>query len=256
VKSHLNTTSNDGKILTTEVEFSKQELLNSERIGGVSSNNSIAILYMQNGNRRMGTVIREANKLIQDRTITNQGINDLINKMSKFVEGLNLSVDLVTPKLGNFANGQKAKLTTDADGDTSILINNQIGKEEDVIHEFLHLFLTPLRYKDPVAYDSLISSVIKNETLNVTDAEEEFVKVASGAMLQKEDFIEDFADLGTLVNGLKSALNIANPEFVVSMNPIEILNTSLIDLFEVNTVQNSHQMFNDSMIVTEPMMRE
>ena len=32
VKAHLNTTSNDGKILTTEVEFTKQELLNSEKV--------------------------------------------------------------------------------------------------------------------------------------------------------------------------------------------------------------------------------
>ena len=256
VKAHLNTTSNDGKILTTEVEFTKQELLNSEKVNSVSPENSIARLYMQNGNKKMGAVIREANKLSQDRVVTNQAINDLIDKMTKYVGGLNIQVRLVSPEEGNFTKSQKAKLTTDLEGNTSILINNQIGKEEDLIHEFLHLFLTPLRYQNPSVYKSLINSIVKDSNLNVTDAEEEFVKIASEAMVNKEDFIDDFEDLEKLITGLHQALNLANPEFVVSMNPIEILNTSLLDLFEVNTVQNTHQMFSESMITVEPMMRE
>ena len=211
---------------------------------------------MQNGNKKMGAVIREANKLSQDRVVTNQAINDLIDKMTKYVGGLNIQVRLVSPEEGNFTKSQKAKLTTDSEGNTSILINNQIGKEEDLIHEFLHLFLTPLRYQNPSVYKSLINSIVKDSNLNVTDAEEEFVKIASEAMVNKEDFIDDFEDLEKLITGLHQALNLANPEFVVSMNPIEILNTSLLDLFEVNTVQNTHQMFSESMITVEPMMRE
>lgn len=256
VKAHLNTTSDDGRILTTEVEFTKQNLLNSEKTGSLSPEGSIARLYIQNGNKKMGAVIREANKLSQDRDVTNQAINELIDKMTKYVGGLGVEVKLVSPEEGNFTSSQKAKITTDADGNTSILINNQTGREADVIHEFLHLFLTPLRYQNPAAYNELISSIVKDGNLNVTDAEEEFVRIASEAMINKDDFIEDFEDLGKLITGLHEALNIANPEFVVSMNPIEILNTSLLDLFEVNTVQNTHQMFNESMVTVEPMMRE
>lgn len=251
VTAQLNKLSPEGKVITTEVQFDKDTLLNKNK-----GSNGIARLYVQNGNTKLGAVLKEVNALKQDRDITNQAINDLIVKMKKFISGLDIDVKLVDPKEGNFTNGQKAKIETNEDGKVSILINNTIGQEEDVIHEFLHLFLTPLRYQSPEIYHELIHSVVKDNSLNVTDAEEEFVKYISPKMIEKEDFVEDFKDLNSLVSGLHKMLNIVNPDFEVSYNPIDILNTRLTSLFDINKTKNDHELYNETMVTLEPMIRE
>lgn len=262
VKAHLNKMSPSGKILTTEKIFTKSELLDNTKNNGKSPVNSIARLYLQEGNKKIGGLIKEANELEgrstdEPREITNKAIHTLIDKLKDYTSGLDMEIQLVDQK-GNFEDGQKAKLFTDSSGKTSILINNVLGKTEDVIHEFLHLFLTPLRYKYPEIYDNLIKSVVKDPNLNVTDAEEKFVHSISDKMNSEDDFLDSFEDLNSFVKGMQVVVKDANPEFEISKsdNPISLLNTPLTKLFNVNTKDNTHAMFNESMITTEPMMRE
>ena len=254
VKLQTNKTSPTGDILTIEIDITKEELLNKD-----GSVNSIAQLYMQKGNNKMSNVIKETNKLnkSEDREFTNKAINTLIKNMKKYIKDLTINVELVSEK-ENFESGQKAKIITLEDGSTSILINDQIGKTEDVVHEFLHLFLTPLRYKHPEIYNSFIKSIVKDESLNVTQAEEEFVKYVSSEMIKGNDFINNFEDLNTFVLGLQIILNDVNLEYQIKAedNPISLLNTSLMKLFDVNINDKMHPMYNLTMITTEPMMRE
>lgn len=246
-----------GKFITQEKSFSKSDLLKSKMVEGEKNPvGSIANLYVQKGNNRLKTILDEVNKFNPNYKKSKKAINTLIGKMKGYVKDLDIEVKIVEQD-GNFTSDkQKAKLSVNDQGKVSILINNVSGTEQDVIHEFLHLFLTPLRYKNPELYDTLIKSVVK-ESLNVTDAEERFVEIVSEAMINNTDFIDNFSDFELFINGLKSIVGNINPNIKIDpINPIEILNTSLIDLFEVNTIDNSHPLFNESMIVLEPMMRE
>lgn len=212
---------------------------------------------MQNGNNKMSAVIKETNNLNTDRELTNKSIDSLIDKFKDVVKGLDIEIALVDDT-NNFEIGQKAKIETNEEGKTSILINNKLGKEEDVVHEFLHLFLTPLRYRHPEIYNSLIQSVVKDTTLNVTQAEEEFVKYISKEMIKNNDFIDNFEDLDSFVKSIELMLYNANNSFDIKSedNPITLLNTSLIDLFNINTKDTMSPLYNLAMITTEPMMRE
>lgn len=266
IRAQLNKMSSDGRIITNEVELPIEQLLASRSEGAESSPiGSIGKLYIMNGNNKMGAVIREVNKLSKNTVIdnstlrpaTNKAINKLIKNLKTYIKDLKVNIKLV-PGTENFQPGQKAKIETTEDGKTSILINDEIGQTEDVVHEFLHLFLTPLRYRHPEIYNQLINSVVKDQTLNVTDAEEEFVKFVSGKMESQEDFLENFADLQAFVKGLQTILTDVDLAYDISSedNPITLLNTPLMDLFDIDKTDNSNPLYNLGMITTEPMMRE
>jgi len=260
VIANLNKFSSTGEIITTEVELKEEDLLAS-REGDLSPVGSIARLYIQNGNTKMGAVFKEVNKLSEQddstRKSTNKAINKLINKLQNYIKGLDVKVELV-PAEENFEHGQKAKIITTVEGKTEILINNEIGQTEDVIHEFLHLFLTPLRYKYPEIYYTLIQSVVKNPDLNVTEAEEQFVKFVAGKMELEIDFLDNFEDLQAFVTGLQTILVDVDAKFVISKedNPLTLLSTPLMDLFNIDRKDNTNPMYNLGMVTTEPMMRE
>jgi len=147
---------------------------------------------------------------------------------------------------------------TDENGKISILISNAIGTTEDVLHEFFHVFLTPLRYKYPDIYSALIESVVKDGDLNVTDAEEIFVKFVTSKIASAEDFIENFEDLQSFVEGIKQIITDIDQTFDISKedNPITLLKTPLMDLFEIDKQAITNPMYNLGMITTEPMMRK
>lgn len=260
VTANLNKFSSTGEIITTEVELKEEDLLAS-KTGDLAPIGSIGHLYIQNGNTKMGAVFKEVNKLSEKddatRKATNKAINKLINKLQNYLKGLDVKVELV-PAEGNFEFGQKAKIITTVEGKTEILINNELGQTEDVIHEFLHLFLTPLRYKYPEIYYTLIQSVVKDQDLNVTEAEEQFVKFVAGKMELEIDFLDNFEDLQAFVTGLQTILVDVDAEFVISKedNPLTLLNTPLMDLFNIDRKDNTNPMYNLGMVTTEPMMRE
>jgi hypothetical protein len=252
----------DGKFITTEMDLSMEQLLRvKEPNDAYSPEGSIGRLYLMEGNNKMGVVLKEISKVSStepdSRKATNKAINKLIRKLKGYTKGLDIEVRIVTHE-GNFGVGQKAKIETDENGKTAIFISDTLGQTEDVIHEFLHLFLTPLRYKYPEIYNTLISSIVKNSDLNVVDTDEEFVKFVSSKMELQENFINNFEDLQTFVRGIQTLLLDIDEEFVISKedNPITLLNTPLMELFNIEKNDNSNSMFNLGMLTTEPMMRE
>lgn len=267
VTAQLNRMTADGKIVTTEKEFSMEVLLNTE-VDSKSKKaavGSMGKLYMQEGNNKIKGILANVNKMIENpedlaatRPTTVKAINTLIKSLKEVVKKVDIKVKLVSPEEGNFQNGQKAKLEVDSDGKASILINSEIGRTEDVVHEFLHLFLTPLRYKHPDIYQSLISSIVENKTLNVTDAEEEFVSFIASKMETQVDFVESLSNFQTFVKGMQTILTDVNEDFLLTAedNPISLLNTPLMKLFEIDGNDESTPLYNLAMITTEPMMRD
>lgn len=260
VRAHLNKTSSTGDIITTEIEVPIDVLL-ADKVDALNPVGSIARLYVQHGNSKMKAVLNEVNNLSgnnnQTKPATAKAIGKLINKLKNHIKDLNIDVKLV-PAKNNFSAGQKAKIQTKEDGTTEILINEEIGQTEDVIHEFLHLFLTPLRYRYPDVYYNLIQSIVKNPDLNVTDAEEIFVNFVSAEMSKQNDFINNFEDLQTFVTGIQTIITDLTVDFEISKedNPITLLNTPLMDLFGIDKNDDSNPLYNLSMITTEPLMRE
>ena len=182
----------------------------------------------------------------------------MAERLKSSIEGLPIEMEFVEPD-GVFESNQKARITSDSDGIVKLQVNKDIGKKEDVVHEFLHIFLTPLRYKNPEIYNSLIQSVIKGADLDVTAAEEMFVEVVSKRLVANKD-VEGVFNGNTLqdfVNGLKTVLKGYEQDYTIleEDNPITLLNMSLADIFGIAEA-NISPVYNKSMISTEPMMRQ
>lgn len=246
----------DGKVVTIEKMFSKQVLLSDTLENGRNPIGKIAKLYMINGNKRMGAVMNAVKSFSKESPLKNA--QAMAKRLESSIEGLPIEMEFVEPD-GVFESNQKARITSDSDGIVKLQVNKDIGKKEDVVHEFLHIFLTPLRYKNPEIYNSLIQSVIKGADLDVTAAEEMFVEVVSKRLVANKD-VEGVFNGNTLqdfVNGLKTVLKGYEQDYTIleEDNPITLLNMSLADIFGIAEA-NISPVYNKSMISTEPMMRE
>jgi hypothetical protein len=271
VIAQLNKLSSSGKIITNEIELSLEQIIQSKVGNTPSPIGSIANLYLQTGNTKISAVFDETNKLYsqedtEGRPGTNKAIGILISKFKGYVKGLGIQIKVV-PHTDIFTAGQYAALQTEVvaatdlkpeSTKTSIVISDQLGETTDVIHEFLHVFLTPLRYRHPEIYNAFIQSVVNDTSLNVTDAEEEFVKFVSTKVARKEDFAEYFENMQTFVEGLRTIITDVDPEYAITdeENPVELLKTPLSELFNIDKKDESHPMFNLGLITTEPQMRE
>lgn len=250
---------NNGDIITVERIFTKQELL-ADKTGDLNPINKIAKLYLINKNTKMKVIFEEINKTKktpEDNTRNTKAAVTLAKKLEKKVKGLPITIEFVKPK-GVFKSNQKARIFSDVEGLVKIQVNEDIGTKTDVVHEFMHLFLTPLRYKHPQIYNSLISSVIgEDHGLNVTEAEEAFVEVVSQDIVNQGNVDKIFTNLRTFVDGLKVVINEFAEDYVIQDdNPISLLNISLVDLMDINLQDKSNPLYNKSMLVTEPFMRE
>ncbi len=267
VTLQLNKMSYDGKLITNEIVLTKDELL-AEKIGEKHPINSIGEVYLIRGSNKLQSILEDSSIA---ETIAPQInlLQETIDKFKVFLGGElgdKISVEIVSKD--EFESGQKAKIESIVTEETSkgkvkqslnvsIKINEETGSPEDVVHEFLHLFLTPLRYKLPEVYFRLIQSVVKDENLNVTEAEEKFVEVVAAKLASQSDVV-DFTEVEVFVEGLSRALEIAVPgDFYGDYNAIELLKTPISKVFGLNTKNTkSHPMYNLGMVATEPMMRE
>jgi len=273
VKLQLNKLSYSGKLITKELTLTKAQLLAS-KVGSLYPEYSISEVFLIKGNNKLQGILEDPD-MIKKKTekkadvVRTDLLSETIDKFKDFLgKELGDQIDVEVVSKTNFKNGQKAKIETEViksnvDGvvknqiKTSIKINKETGTTDDVVHEFLHLFLTPLRYKYPELYFKLISSVPETKGLNVTDAEEKFVEEIVKNLANSSDPI-DFSNVSSFVEGLSKALNIITPdERFEEYNPVELLQTPLAKLFGLNTKKiKTHEMFNLGMITTEPMMRQ
>lgn len=278
VTLQVNKQSKNGEILTTEIVTTIETLIAPDKTDG-----SIADLYVQKNDHKLGTLERAADKTIKasERALTNQSINTLADRIKDIISSdtmNNVTVEIV-PHKENFESRQKAKIeTSEVAGEwkTRILISDTVGQKEDLLHEFLHVFLTPLKYKYPEVYYELVSTVTGDKELSAIESEEQFVKT----LVDFIDFdnLEMFSNLETFVEGMKLAyhsslekmleskklstdeytkitdrltdINIETPEDV-----LDLLNTPLISLFGIISVSEEHSMYNYGMLMTESTLR-
>ena len=267
VTAQLNKISKTGELLTFEKQFKESDLLATKTATDTSNPvNSIAQLYLQYGESKFNLVTRTINENLTKEQVGNQkAINTVLNKMRDRFSTIGVQVEQVSAEEGNFEDGQKAKIETTEDGDrvvTKILLNKDTGLVDDLVHETLHVYLTLLRYSDPEMYTNLLNSVLSNiegtDNLDVTEREERFVKAVSGSVQSGVDLLVD--DLADFMVPLMTAIKVLNPDADIDItkavnNPLSELTKPLRSIFNVS-IDNSHPMYNLSLITTEPAMRE
>lgn len=274
VTAHLNKISKSGQMITVEKEFKISDLLRTKSPSEDKNKpGTISDLYLQYGNSKFSVVIKAINEKLNLEQVGNQkAINKIAKDMRDTFRSIGVSVRQVSAKEGNFTDGQHAKIETSfGEGQkatTAILLNKDSGLVDDLVHETLHVYLTLLRYNDLDLYGSFIDSVVNNDNakilnletfdgLDVTAKEEAFVKIVSKSIKSDVDFLGD--NLKDFTIALATALKMINPDIDIEPEeldyPLTLLNKPLKDLFDV-TVDNSHPLFNLSLISTEPMMRE
>ena len=170
---------------------------------------------------------------------------------------------------------QKGEKSTEEKVETRILLNDDEGIADDLVHETLHVYLTLLRYKNPELYNSCLDSVFTDENIkyledslgqeldfenmDVTTKEEMFVKLVSEKTKANEDILKENIEefMGPLVLAIQELNPDANRDIREAIaSPLTELNKTLGELVGEVSLDNSHPMFNLSAITTEPMMRE
>lgn len=266
VTAHLNKISQKtGKMLTVEQEFKKEDLLQTKTLGSIHSPvGSIAALYLLYGNNNFNVVTQSINeKLGVEEVATQKTTNKLIGEMKNTFKKIGVKVEVVPAERAEFLPGQHAKIETGTENGktfTTIFINKNSFEPSDLVHETLHVYLTLLRYVDLETYNKFLDSVLgdKLREETVTAREEVFVKKVSDSVSTEVDFLKD--NVRDFTESLLKAILTINPSFEFNMDevldsPLTLLKSSLVEVFGV-TLENTHPMYNLSMITTEPIMRE
>lgn len=199
-----------GEIKTIRKIVSKDELVDS-----------INQFYLIKGNSKIQPILRKISLLKSEEKKeirTKEEVREsFVFTVSKGLEPFGIKVEQLSEKEGNFENGQKAKIQGG-----KIIINKDNSSAEDVVHEFLHVFLIGLKYTNSEAYSNLLLSFwnersklgetffsaynINPEEITTLDhIEEVFVRAVSKMMMNSEDI--DFNTLDNIEEGIKLAIS-------------------------------------------------
>lgn len=268
VTTNVNTISDHGKLITIEKEFDSGTLLAGDGVKG-----SISNLYLQYRNNKIDDLV----EIISRENITAEGVknsmltNKFRSKVLKSVQKIYKELDIKVAVVNDtFEDNQLAKLETivDEDGNSSsrMLVNKKFGTAEDVIHETLHLFLIPYRYKNPESYNALLESlndpdIAKEDNINAK--EELFIKKVSKAMVSDEDLVDEYGreiNPEELITHFLRIIQDINPEYndmEISLVTLDLLNTPIYEVLGLeDAMSTSHPMYNLGMLITEPQLRE
>lgn len=258
VTVNMNTVNDKGVFITIEKEYSLDELMDKNSPRGIKE------LYLQYKNTQINRVIEatkskknanEFKKLQAEATVRNQ----IIKKFDTVFADLNIPIKIDY----DIPNTQKAKIQLNSSKDNvEVIINGKSAGSEDVVHEYLHLFLIPLKYKNPEMYYALLHSLNDddiNNTVDINEKEELFVKKVSDTIIKQTNLLDELESPELFVELIKKSIQTVNPEYdgldVSSFNPWDILQEELHVVLGV-AIDSNHKMFNASMVMTEPTMRK
>lgn len=231
-----------------EIKTIRKKILKSELVENISQ------FFLIKGNSKIQNLIVKTQKLElkekkQDKRTKEQLRESFVsNIQNAFKESnINIEVKTVTEK-SNFKSGQKAKIQNG-----NIIINKNNSTEQDVVHEFLHVFMIGLKYYDSEQYSNLLLNFINNkldenqdflkengiesrENLTLDTIEELLVDVISKVLIQIEDL-----DISTVENLEKALIysfekfNLELGSFNISTDLYKILNTDMKTLLKIES---------------------
>lgn len=250
-------TNNLGEVIFNEIKISK-DVISDTSVDSKKRHkiNSIARYFLQGGNSNFGLITSEVKKVynknkseVKDSTQNLKSFQKHITKVMK-----DLGIEVETSKEG-FKNGQKAKLVTDITKpqnriniSAKLVINEDLGKREDLVHETMHLLLAAIRFKSPEMYTSMLNSIQEVADMPNTSLlakEEAFITNIQSQMNSLENgFYDESLDINTLLEGMKEAGIILNPIVVDTNinNLLEILKMPIADFLSLTGKTTTHPM--------------
>ena len=256
VIAHYNSIGPNKNVITVERTFKANELL-----GNASSVGSIAKLYMLYDNHKISKIVETIKDITKESANTQVYQARLVKELSSRFSNVFKNIDAeIVPESGNFFKGQHAKIQ-----DGKILINKTNSSPADVVHEYLHVLLSALKYTHEDAYNYLMDNN-DLKTFDVNDREEEFVKAVSNSYVNNSNF--KLKTESEFIAGIKSAISSLNEDSkdkylldqalskISDNNPFEILSTPLVKILGLEkTLGNDHPLYNNGLVVLEPEMR-
>lgn len=274
-KRHIN-----GTVITKQITVPVDELLAEDK-----THNSIAKLYLLNTDNNLAHIENASDPNAKARKLKSYADN--IKK--KLGLPADYKIEVVSEK-DNFKSGQKAKIVSYEDEKekgvirSKIVINADAAGKVDVVHEFLHIFLTSIKYKNPELYYHLINSIVKSEKgLDLVDSEEEFVDKVVGHFVNdtydlfsnienEQDFINSLIT-GVITSGelnedinedyIKSLIDKIYSGKTENNDLVNILTMNISTLFNITdpdsdpeVSENLKNVLNFNIMAVEPRLRE
>lgn len=258
-----------GDMLMYEKKYNTSDLLNKIDSSGNISNDIITGFYIQNGNKNFEQIITEANKTLSkendlkesEKEITTRSLYKLKQHLSDFFDQINIPI-IETNDLSEFITGQKAKLTTKEDGSAQLILKQDLGTRDDLVHETMHLFLGALRFTSTEAYNMLLDSVEQSANFigSMLDREEKFLTSISKLInvlddsafnpyVKPEEFIKALKTVGVNIN------SDLLPE-LENVDLLTILKTPIIKFLDLEDTTQGDALYNSNLAqVTPAFMR-
>lgn len=159
------------------------------------------------------------------------------------------------PYNGDSLHRVKAFIESDETGNSKIVINTNVNNsEQELLHEYLHLFLINMKYNKTGDYENLMSNYIqlKNLDPNTSNVEELFVDDINKSMWSDYNNISNVVDAekfkDSLNDQLKSMFNyttdILNDDHFNGLH--ELLTTNMKDLFGDGKLGDKRLVYFDS----------
>jgi hypothetical protein len=215
VTTNMNIVNDKGVFVTIENEYSLEELVDKDSPRGINH------LYLQHRNEQISRIIEATKSKKNQKELKEelQDINIRNSVIAKFDSIFNDQLQLNIPIRTDFSmtGSHKAKIQVNSTKDgAEIVINGTTAGTDDVVHEYLHLYLIPLRYTDPDLYNAILNSLKDEKIISETDVnrkEELFVAKVAKIMAKASDTLEDMEDTSDFINLIIKAIKTVNPEF-------------------------------------------
>lgn len=233
-----NTFSNTGKLLTVIKTLSKDNL------------DSIKWLFLRKGSINESKLKeKESDLKLQNSKESQEKLESkrkdlLYNIANKFQVIFNLPVEIESvPEMQN----KKAYIYSNTDGSKGIILNsfNKNLSEEDLVHEYLHLFLIALKYdtNNLKKYENLLLSYKDTYRNKESNPRRDLIVSSNNISELEEFFVEDLSKIMTDQNFIE--LDNFNQEIFID-SFISSLKSLQIDNFELNDL-NIYDILNSRM---------
>lgn len=235
---------NDGKYILIKKSFMLNEAFEKKELKAI---------YVNYNSKVLKELEKSLDKKVPKSSISEKEelIAGVANKM-KSLFNIDTHIVDIQPTEENGLIGKKAWLAPTSEGNTTIVLNkysitnNGIynANEQDIVHEFLHLFFIALRYSGNTdLYNRIIelyrTTKMKGKTLSAFDVEEHMVKYLSKEFL-RNGYINDLSDLkksimSGIIKGINSIKEKNSFEELNELNPDELenlLGSNMKDIFK------------------------
>lgn len=253
----------EGDLILNEIQVNINELLNNSK----DANNkhlpkTLSKIFMQHGNNAMVEAWKEIEKIRNKEQSSEEILKKdrikLKTKLNSFFKALNVEVE-ETNDTSVFTDGQHAKFVTEANGTSKIILKEDLGKREDLVHETMHIYLAALRIASPENYIALLNSdpeTSKLENESILVKEETFLRnMVKNLNELSNSFFSTKIDINGFLKGMQTAKILINPELLpenINASIVDILNQPIVEFLGLKSADSSHPLYNTNLAQSTP----